>query len=86
MLSSCIVYMTQQYIVRIDSNRLKDGDLKNRPTENHVGVWCTVKAKQYIRLIDPVLCTLFFIFDSRFCEFEMFHHMLDRAIEKLGRF
>ena len=86
MMSAILVYMTKQYIIHKDSNRLKEPAFKNRPTEEHVSPYVTVKARQYIRMNDPQMCTEFFIFESRHCDFERFKTMVNKAIEKIGWF
>lgn len=85
LLSSTVVYMTQQYIIREGAERLNK-DLKNRPTEKQVWPYQTVRAKNYLRLNDPQLCTEFFTFENRFMDFQRYHKILDKAINKLGRF
>lgn len=86
LLSSLIVYMTKRYIMRGDSNRIKNDSFKNRPKEDLVAPWKAVKAKNHIRLNDPQLCIEFFIFESRWCNFERYQKMLDKAITKIGPF
>lgn len=85
-MTSILIYMTKQQIFHKNANRLKEDSFKNRPREEHVPPFITVKAKQHIRLNDPQLCIEFFTFPSRFCDFQRYHLILNRAIEKLGRF
>ena len=85
-LGSVVVYMTKQYIMHENSNRLKQATFKNRPRQSHVSPWVTVPAYNHTRLTPSELLMEFFIFPRRLMNFERFQILLDKAIIKVGRF
>ena len=85
-MQASIAYMFKRTIMHVNSARIKEDRFKNKPKENHSWPWVSLEARNFSRLVIPVLATEFFIFPRRLCDFARFHDMLDEAISKIGRF